>query len=354
VPGRDFWDGRRVWVTGHTGFKGAWLSLWLQQLGAEVHGFSHEAAEPSVYYDAAVGDGMAGEVRGDVRSRSELRAAVARAQPEVVFHLAAQALVRRGFERPVETFAINATGTAKVLEALRDHAEPAAVVVVTSDKCYRNDGSGTPFREDDPLGGDDPYSASKASQEHVAAAYRGLGLPVATGRAGNVLGGGDHAEGRLLADCMRAAETGEPLQVRAPEAVRPWQHVLGPVEGYLLIAERLLADPAGTRPAYNLGPDPEDARPVGWVVEQIRSRWPGGLPVRAAPPGSAAGEATVLRLDSSLAASALGWRPRWGLGAALDATVEWHVQRRDGADMRAETLRQLAAFAGSADGTVSA
>ncbi len=240
MPGRDFWEGRRVWVTGHTGFKGAWLSLWLQELGAEVFGFSHEAVEPSVYYDAAVDDGMAGEVRGDVRSRSELRAAVARAEPEVVFHLAAQALVRRGFERPVETFAVNTTGTAKVLEALRDHAAPAAVVVVTSDKCYRNDGSGTPFAEDDPLGGDDPYSASKAAAEHVVAAYRTLGLPVVSARAGNVIGGGDGAAGRLVADCMRAAETGEPLQVRAPDAVRPWQHVLCPLEGYLLLAERVL------------------------------------------------------------------------------------------------------------------
>src|SRR5918994_338890 len=242
-------------ISGRSGFKGSWLALWLQALGAEVHGFS--AGATPLYEAADVADGLAGDVRGDVRSRSELRAAVARARPEVVFHLAAQALVRAGFERPVETFTVNTTGTAKVLEALRDHGEPRAVVVVTSDKCYRNDGSGRPFTEDDALGGDDPYAASKAAQEHVAAAYRGLGLPVATVRAGNVLGGGDSAPGRLVADVMRAAESGAPLQVRAPAAVRPWQHVLCPLEGYLGLAERLPPDPATTPATLIFGPDPD-------------------------------------------------------------------------------------------------
>src|SRR5215216_3195621 len=217
MPDRAFWEGKRVWLTGHTGFKGAWLALWLQSLGAQVHGFSSgPASEPSLYELAAVGTGMAGDTRGDVRSKSEVRAAVARARPEVVFHMAAQALVRRGLAKPVETFNVNVTGTAKVLEALRAEAEPRAVVVVTSDKCYRNDGSGTAFRESDPLGGDDPYSASKAAQEHVAAAFRGLGLPLATVRAGNVIAGGDWAPDRLLADCMRAALAHEPVTIRTP------------------------------------------------------------------------------------------------------------------------------------------
>ena len=338
----EFWAGRRVWITGHTGFKGSWLALWLQALGAEVHGFSHDVTP--LYEAADVADGLAGDVRGDVRSRSELRAAVARARPDVVFHLAAQALVRTGFERPVETFTVNTTGTAKVLEALRDHGGPRAIVVVTSDKCYRNDGSGRRFTEDDPLGGGDPYAASKAGQEHVAAAYRALGLPVVTARAGNVLGGGDTAAGRLVADTMRAAESGEPLQVRAPEAVRPWQHVLCPLDGYLALAERLATEPAGLAESWNFGPGEEDELPVGTVVEELRRRWPGGLAVRAAPPGAAAGEAAVLRLDSSLAREALGWAPRWDLATALDATVAWHVRRAEGADMRAETLRQIAAF----------
>jgi CDP-glucose 4,6-dehydratase len=283
---------------------------------------------------------MAGDVRGDVRSRSEVRAAVARAQPEVAIHMAAQALVRRGLERPVETFSVNVTGTAKVLEALRAEAQPRAVVVVTSDKCYR--GGGGPFREDDPLGGADPYSASKAAQEHVAAAYRALGLPLATVRAGNAIGGGDWAPDRLVPDCMRAALGGEPLALRAPASVRPWQHVLCALDGYLTVAERLCAGDDGT--AWNFGPADAEARSAGWLVEQLRERWPGDLPVGAAPDASADGEAPALRLDSSRARERLGWAPRWELAEALDATVSWYADYRDGADMRATSLRQIAAF----------
>jgi|SRR5215216_2116547 len=350
MPDPAFWQGRRVWLTGHTGFKGAWLALWLQSLGAEVHGFSAGAvSEPSLYEVAGVADGMAGDVRGDVRSKSEVRAAVARARPEVAIHMAAQALVRRGLAKPVETFSINVTGTAKVLEALRAEAEPRAVVVVTSDKCYR--GGGRALREDDPLGGEDPYSASKAAQEHVAAAYRALGLPLATVRAGNAIGGGDWAPDRLVADCMRAALSGEPLVLRAPESVRPWQHVLCPLEGYLAVAERLCAGDPGA--AWNFGPADGDERPVAAVVEGIRARWPGELAVRAAAPGAAAGEARALRLDSSRARSRLGWAPRWDLEAALDSTVAWYAAHRDGADMRAETLRQIAGYAGRPRGASS-
>jgi CDP-glucose 4,6-dehydratase len=346
MPDPAVWQGRRVWLTGHTGFKGAWLALWLQSLGAEVHGFSSGlVSEPSLYALADVGDGLAGEVRGDVRSKSEVRAAVARAQPEVVIHLAAQALVRRGLVKPVESFTVNVTGTAKVLEALRVEADPRAVVVVTSDKCYRNDGAGdAPFREDDPLGGDDPYSASKAAQEHVAAAFRGLGLPIATVRAGNVIGGGDWAADRLLADCMRAALAGEPVTVRAPAAVRPWQHVLCPLDGYLRVAERLLSGAPDGASAWNFGPAEADARPVGWLVERVAERWPGGLEVRAGDPDASAGEAPALRLDAARARAELGWTPRWDLEAGLDATVAWYSAFRDGADMRAETLAQIAAY----------
>ena len=343
MPDPAFWQGKRVWLTGHTGFKGAWLALWLQTLGADVHGFSAgPVSEPSLYEVADVGDGMAGDVRGDVRSRSEVRAALARARPDVVIHMAAQALVRRAMSKPVETFSINVTGTAKVLEAVRAEAEPGAVVVVTSDKCYRNDGGGIPFREHDPLGGEDPYSASKAAQEHVAAAYRALGLPLATVRAGNVIGGGDWAPDRLVADCMRAALAGEPVTLRAAGAVRPWQHVLCPLAGYLTVAERLFEGDPGC--AWNFGPDEKDARLVGWVAEQLRERWPGTLEVRDAPPEAAEGEAAMLRLDSSFARERLGWTPRWDLTAALDATVSWYAGYGEGADMRAETLRQISAY----------
>ena len=345
MPDPAVWQGRRVWLTGHTGFKGAWLALWLQSLGAEVYGFSAgPVGEPSLYELADVADGMAGDVRGDVRSKSEVRAAVARARPDVVFHLAAQALVRRGLSKPVETFTINVTGTAKVLEALRSEASPAAVVVVTSDKCYRNDGAGRPFREDDPLGGEDPYSASKAAQEHTAAAFRALGLPLATVRAGNAIGGGDWGADRLVADCMRAALAGKPVELRAPGAVRPWQHVLCPLEGYLTVAERLLAGDGEAATGWNFGPAEEDARPVGWLVERIAERWPGGLDVRAAADGAAAGESPLLRLDATRARDRLGWAPRWDLAAGLDATVSWYAGYRDGADLRAETLGQVAAF----------
>jgi CDP-glucose 4,6-dehydratase len=235
------------------------------------------------------------------------------------------------------------TGTAKVLDVVLRGAEPRAVVVVTSDKCYRNPADGRPFREDDPLGGDDPYSASKAGQEHVAAAYRALGLPLATVRAGNVIGGGDWAPDRLVADVMRAALADAPVVLRAPDAVRPWQHVLCPLEGYLRVAERLTSD-ADAACAWNFGPDPEDARPVAWMAERLRERWPAPLDVRAAPAGAADGEAPLLRLDSARARERLGWRPRWDLAAGLDATVSWYAAYRDGADMRAETLRQITAF----------
>jgi CDP-glucose 4,6-dehydratase len=345
MPDRAFWEGRRVWLTGHTGFKGAWLALWLQSLGAEVHGFSDGCvSDPSLYEVAGVDDGLAGDVRGDVRSKSEVRAAIARARPEVVIHMAAQALVRRGLEKPVETFTVNVSGTAKVLEALRSESEVRAIVVVTSDKCYRNDGAGRPFREDDPLGGHDPYSASKAGQEHVADAFRGLGLPVATVRAGNVIGGGDWARDRLVADCMRAALAGAPVAVRAPDAVRPWQHVLCPLDGYLTLAERLSAGDEGAAGAWNFGPAEDDARPVGWLVEQVRERWPGPLELDMAADGAAKGEAPLLRLDASRARERLGWAPRWDLAAGLDATVSWYAAFRDGADMRAQTLAQIAAF----------
>ena len=308
VPDPAFWSGRRVLVTGHTGFKGGWLTLWLEALGAEVSGFSRR-------------DG------GDVTDAAAIRAAVAAARPEVVFHLASLATVQLGYEDPAAVYAVNVVGTANLLQAVREAGGVQAVVGVTSDKCYLDQGAERPYREDDRLGGYDPYSSSKAAQELVIAAFRdSLGLPVASARAGNVIGGGDGAPARLLPDLIRAGQRGEPIELRAPDARRPWQHVLNPLEGYLLLAERLAGDRSFATP-FNFGPD-EEPRTVGWIAERVSAAWPGGLDLRYAehPPGH---EAAVPSIDSARARTRLGWAPPWDLAAAIDMTVEWHLADRD-------------------------
>lgn len=319
-----FWRGRRVLVTGHTGFKGAWLALWLHRLGAEVSGFAAAPpTAPSLFELARVGDGIE-DVRGDVRDPAAVHEAFARARPEVVFHLAAQAIVSHGLADPAGTFATNVMGTVHVLEAARS----CVTVVVTSDKCYAP--ADAPLRETDPLGGRDPYSASKSAQELVAAAYG-----VATARAGNVIGGGDWAHNRLVPDLMRAALAGEPAVVRQPDAVRPWQHVLDPLAGYLLLAQRLW-DGDG-RGAWNFGP--ADAQTVAWLVERVRERWDVDVRVERS---DAAG---TLRLDSSKARSELGWAPAFDLAAGLDATIAWYRGYAAGEDPRALTVGQIDSFA---------
>jgi CDP-glucose 4,6-dehydratase len=330
-------------VTGHTGFKGAWLCLWLQELGAEVHGFGLEPpTEPSLWEAARVGDGMS-EVRGDVRDRAAVAEAVAHAEPDLVLHLAAQPLVRRSFEDPVGTYDTNVMGTANVLDA-----GARAVVVVTSDKCYAPRADGAPCREGDPLGGADPYSSSKACAELVAAAWRESleGSAIATVRAGNVIGGGDWAEDRLVPDAIRAALDGEPLLVRNPDAVRPWQHVLNPLSGYLEVAQRLGED-AGAAEAWNFGPAPGDELPVRELADRVSALWGEGLEWRAEGDGGPP-ETAVLRLDSAKARERLGWEPRWPLDEALSATVDWFRAWRGGADMRAVTAAQIAAFSATA------
>lgn len=341
-----FWRGRRVLVTGHTGFKGGWLSLWLQEMGAQVSGLSRGApTTPSLYEIAAVREGMEAEVEADIRDFAAVAGGVRRFQPDIVIHMAAQPLVRLSFSEPRETFETNVMGTVNVLEAVRGAPSVRVVVVVTSDKCYENRGWEWGYREDEPMGGHDPYSSSKGAAEIITAAYRRSffsdpgGPAVASARAGNVIGGGDWAPERLIPDVVRAALEGETLHIRNPAAVRPWQHVISPLSGYLLLAQSLWRSPelAG---GWNFGPEEDDARPVSWIVEQMRKRW-AGKPRWEADPGPHPHEAAYLKLDSSRARLQLGWRPLVPLDAALVSIVEWHEALVAGAAMRELTLRQL-------------
>lgn len=341
-------------VTGHTGFKGAWLSLWLQSLGAELSGLaSGRPSDPCLYELAEVGSHMA-EHDLDLRDGPAVGTALAQADPEIVLHLAAQPLVRRSLRDPVTTYEINVMGTLNVLEAVRQaDARVRAVVVVTSDKCYENaGGERRRFVESDPLGGADPYSSSKACAELVCAAYRAsyFGAEdsprLATARAGNVIGGGDWGEDRLVADSVRGVERDEELLIRNPHAVRPWQHVLNPLSGYLGLAQALHAREPVDR-AWNFGPAAADAREVGWVVQRLVELWEGALAWRV-DEGENPPESGHLELDSSAAERALGWRPEWDLDDALRLVVEWHRAHLQGEDMRAVSLAQLGRFAPSA------
>ncbi len=352
----DFWTDRRVLLTGHTGFKGAWLSLWLQSLGARVTGLAPAPpTEPSLYALARVGDRMAGELAIDVRDASAVHDAVRSVRPEVVLHLAAQPMVRLSLRAPALTFEVNVLGTVNVLEAVRLAGESVqAVVIVTSDKCYANPfGSVRRFVENDPLGGHDPYSSSKACAELVAAAYResffapgsDTHTRVASARAGNVIGGGDFGEDRLVPDILRAYDAGRPVLVRNPDAIRPWQHVLNPLSGYLALAQSLCApDGDSAARAFNFGPRARDALTVSEIVSRLDSMFEGALGYEldgsVNPP-----EAARLELDSTAAERLLGWRPRWDLDEALARVAVWHESHRRGEDMRAVCLAQLADFA---------
>ena len=344
-----FWRGRRVLVTGHTGFKGSWLALWLRALGAEVSGFaSPPPTSPSLFALARLDD-IVPAVIGDLRDLRAVEDAVRKSRPEVVLHLAAQALVNRSVADPVDTFATNIVGTVHLLEAVRTAGfDVAAVVCITSDKCYANREWEWGYRESDALGGVDPYSASKACQELIAASYRESLLldnaPVATARAGNVIGGGDWAEYRLVPEVMQAAVEGRPVRVRNPDSVRPWQHVLNPLSGYLLLAERLAASGRDYAEAWNFSPAVEDARPVSWLVERLRERWPGELAVEVARAEANGSEARLVKLDASKARGRLGWTPRWTLERAVDRIVEWYSAYAQGEDLRAVTLEQIEAF----------
>lgn len=343
----ECWRGRRVLVTGHTGFKGSWLTLILHSMGAEVTGFAlAPPVAPNLFDVLDLASGIT-HILGDIRDRVVIAAAMKQAQPDTVFHLAAQPLVRQSYIDPIGTYATNVMGTAHVLEAVRNTPSVRHVVSVTTDKCYENREWLWPYREDEALGGYDPYSSSKACAEHVTAAYRNsflraAGIHVASARAGNVIGGGDWAIDRLVPDFFRALDNDDQLACRYPQAVRPWQHVLEPLSGYVALAEALFEQGDTAAQAWNFGPTEDDAQTVGWILDRLTNiaDGPGWMHDGA----QHLHEAGLLRLDSSKAHHLLGWRPRWRLERALEETVAWHRAWRRGADMRAFSLDQIARF----------
>ena len=351
------WRGCPVLVTGHTGFKGSWLVHWLHGLGARVHGVALDpVAGPSMYSITSVAKALDGDWRADVTDISALAPVLQRAAPRVVFHLAAQPLVRESYADPLRTFATNAMGTANLLEAVRSVPSVRAVVVVTTDKVYANREWHYPYRETDPLGGHDPYSASKAAAEIVAESFRlsfftspaGDLARIATARAGNVIGGGDWSRDRLLPDCLAAFAAGQPVTLRRPDSVRPWQHVLEPLAGYIALAEQLLGeDGAAFARAWNFAPGPEDNATVEEVARMAADVFDPEARVEAVPDHSGGHEAGLLRLDATLARTLLGWRPRWDLRTAIERTVAWDAAWRQGADMARVTREQILAFGAS-------
>jgi len=348
-----FWQGKRVLLTGHTGFKGSWLALWLRELGAQVTGFALDpGTEPNLFELAQVGREIT-DVRGDLRDLGALLETVAEAQPEIVLHLAAQPLVREAYRDPLGTYSSNVMGTLHLLEAIRQTGGVRACVLVTTDKVYANQEWPWPYRENEALGGHDPYSSSKACCELLAQSYAASffpadqhaehGLALATARAGNVLGGGDFAADRLIPDVLKAWSAGTPVTLRYPQAVRPWQHALEPLAGYLQLAERLYQQGPAYAGAWNFGPGEQDMCSVGEVVGHLARQWPAAPGLRVEP--SALHEAGLLRLDSSRARQLLGWRTRWSLHECLKHTLDWHLAWQRGDNMRAFTLDQLNLYA---------
>jgi CDP-glucose 4,6-dehydratase len=345
---KEFWQNKKVFITGHTGFKGGWLSIWLQSMGAEVHGYSlSPSTETNFYGVAKVAKGMATSTIADVRDGTNFSKTMMLIEPEIVFHLAAQPLVRYSYEQPLETYMVNVIGTVNMLEAVRQTPSVKAVVNITTDKCYENREWLWGYRENEAMGGHDPYSSSKACSELVTSAYRksfmeSSGISLASARAGNVIGGGDWSDDRLVPDILKTIDNEEILNIRYPNATRPWQHVLEPVYGYLLLAEKLFIEGSVFAEGWNFGPADDDAKSVKWIVEQIAEmhknlKW-------ECDDTPQPHEASYLKLDSSKAKNELEWEPSWNLKTALEKTLEWHEAWRNNDDMASTTISQIEAY----------
>jgi len=343
---REFWCGKRVFLTGHTGFKGSWLSLWLSDMGAIVFGYSLDASTtPNLFADAQIRKHITQHTIGDIRDSKSLISAIQIAQPEIVFHLAAQSLVRESYVHPVKTYETNIMGTINLFEAIRKIPNIRVVVNVTSDKCYKNLEQDLPYSENDVLGGYDPYSSSKACSEILTAAYRNSFLSagdtfVASARAGNVIGGGDWAADRLIPDFFRATNKRKAIEIRSPNSIRPWQHVLEPLSGYLTLAEHLYVDGKMFAEAWNFGPTVLENKPVSWIVEYLCKKVPNSKWVKC-PIDFQLHEAAILKLNSSKANEHLKWFPRWNLQTALNKTIEWYQNWKAGSSVPDLTLRQI-------------
>jgi CDP-glucose 4,6-dehydratase len=341
---KDFWQGKRVFLTGHTGFKGSWLSLWLFSLGAEVRGYSlNPPTIPSLFDEAKI-EAIIDSHTGDIRDQDALRESMVSFNPDILIHMAAQPLVRYSYEAPIETYEVNVIGTAKVLEVARSCPNLKAIVNITTDKCYENDERSKGYMEDDSMGGHDPYSSSKGCAELVTSSYRrsfmqeqGIGL--ASVRAGNVIGGGDWADDRLIPDILRSFENGDAVVIRNPKATRPWQHVLEPLSGYLILAQRLYEGQKEYAEGWNFGPNEQDVRPVDWILDKMIGHWPDSswkLDENSNPH-----EAGFLKLDISKAKSRLGWNPVWELSHTLGKIISWHRAWLNKEDMQAACLSEI-------------
>ena len=341
---RAFWQGKRVFLTGHTGFKGSWLSVWLASLGTEVKGYAlNPPTSPSLFDEAEVGKVIDSQI-GDIRDQDALYESMLKFNPDILIHMAAQPLVRYSYDAPIETYEVNVIGTVKVLEVARSCPNLKAIVNITTDKCYENDERSQGYKEDDPMGGYDPYSSSKGCAELVTSAYRrsffqDLGIGLASVRAGNVIGGGDWADDRLIPDILKSFERNKTVMIRNPKAVRPWQHVLEPLSGYLILAQNLYINPGNFSEGWNFGPNEKDVKSVDWILDKISAKWP--YSSWKSDQSFSPHEAGFLKLDISKAKSRLSWKPVWGLSYTLEKIIDWHQSWLSEEDMQMVCLKEI-------------